>query len=150
MTCTYSQARDDIFGLLLAAWMASDILDPMPEPRWPGVDQSVLPPSSDYWLTVAVTNVVEKQSTLRNGVAPDAHQRYTAKGLVEIELFSPMSVGDALEKSILLAEVARNAYRGKHSDNGVWFRDCTIAELPSFRDWYRISIVAKYEYDEIG
>lgn len=150
MTATYSEALDAIYGMFKTAWDAQSVLTDAPVVYWPGVLNSVLPASDEYWARIRATDIVQKQSTLRNGLAPAERERYTAKGLVEIEIFCPMSVGDGLVQGRLLAEVARNAYRGKHSDNGVWFRDVTVTEVEPDRDWYRLHVSARYEYDEIG
>ena len=144
---TYEQAINDMFGLFLTAWNAGSTATAgyIPEVRWPGVEVATSPDRSKYWARVSQKTSFEQQSTLRNG---DNGQRYTTRGTLYVQVFCPISISGSLANGRKLAELARNAYRGKHSVNGVWFRNAKIMEMPTESDWYALTVQVDYLYDE--
>jgi hypothetical protein len=152
MTATYSEAIDAMFTLFNTAWKdgATAIVGNVPQIRWQGVESAGTPPMSNFWARVLVQNVTEKQTSFESGIASDEKKRYTAHGLLFVQIYCPMSHSRSMEKGRQLAELARNAFRGKQTVNGVWFRNANIIELTPQDDSYRINVVIEYEYDEIG
>ena len=144
---TYEQAINDMFGLFLTAWSAGStaIAGYIPPVRWPGVEVPTAPDRSKYWARISQKTSFETQSTLRNG---DNGQRYTTRGTLYVQVFAPIATVGALANGRKLAELARNAYRGKHSVNGVWFRNAKIVEMPTEADWYALTVQVDYIYDE--
>lgn len=144
---TYETALDDIFGLFNAKWQAgtTTIVGYVPEVRWSGIEQPATPDRSKFWARVSQKTSNETQSTLRNGTAG---QRYTNNGTAYIQIFCPVSEVGAITKGRKLAELARDAYRGKQSVNGVWFRNAHILEMPTEQDWFAFTVRADYIYDE--
>lgn len=152
MSATYPQAIDAIFALFNAAWSAGApaIVGTVPQIRWQGTEGTSKPPVDGFWCMVSAQTVFEEQSTLKTGLAPSENRRYTATGLLVVQLFCPMSDAEAMDKGRRLAVVARNAFRGKETNNGVWFRNARINEIPPEENAYRFNIVVEYEYDDIG
>lgn len=151
MTATYTQAIDDMFALFNAAWQNSNaIVGSVPEVRWQGVEERDVPPANAYWCRVSTQNVIDRQATLKSGVDSGQQRRYTSQGLLFVQLFCPMSDARAMEKGRQLAELARAAFRGVESPNGVWFRNARINELAPADNAYRFNIVVEYEYDDIA
>lgn len=144
---TYEQAIDDMFGLFNAAWIAgtNDIVGYIPEIRWSGVEAPTAPDRSKFWARVSQKTSFETQSTLRNG---NSGQRYTNQGTVYVQIFCPVSESGSITKGRKLGELARNAFRGKHSINGVWFRNARILEMPTEQDWFAFTVRTDYIYDE--
>lgn len=151
MTATYVQAVDSILGLFNTAWQGSSaIVGSVPVVYWPGIELPGVPQADDYWCQIILNTISEKQSTLRIGLAPDDKARYTGKGLVEVVVYCPMSDADSVTKGRDLATIVRDGFRGKHTDNGVWFRDSQIDHINPLLECHRFSIMAIYEYDDIG
>lgn len=152
MTATYPQAIDAMFAMFKTAWEAgaSVIVGSVPEIRWAGVEKPDKPIVDVYWCRVSQQTVLEGQTTLKTGIAPSENRRYTSTGLLFVQLFCPMSDAQAYDKGRQLAVLARNAFRGNETTNGVWFRNARINELAPEENAYRFNIVVEYEYDDIG
>ena len=83
---TYTEAVDQIFGIFNSDWEAgsASIVGYVPEIRWPGVEEPTKPDLTKYWARVSQQTVDDTQTGLRNG---SCGQRYTASGLVFIQIF---------------------------------------------------------------
>jgi len=149
MTTDYISAVDQMFALFNAAFSASApaIVGYMPDVRWQGIDEGTTPDASKFWCRVSQQTVIEEQSTIAD---ENGKRRYTADGLLFVQLFCPISDVEAMEKGRKLAVIARNAFRGKATSGKVWFRNVRINELPKEESAYRFNVVAEYEYDEIS
>lgn len=147
MSTTYEEAVDEIFTLINTAWLANTaaIVGYVPEMRWPGVEEPDKPDYSKHFARSSQQTVTEEQSTLKDG---EGSQRYTASGLVFIQIFCPKSEGKTMANGRKLAIVGRDSLRGKKTTGGVWFRKVRIRELEPETKWYRFNVIAEYEYDE--
>lgn len=148
MTTTFSGATDEICGAFWQTWNAaetSSLVGYVPDVRWPLVEESAEPDSSKYWARLSIQTVFEEQTALAGN---DGKRRYTASGLVFVQIFCPKSISNSGEVGRKLAEIARNAYRGKTTPNKVWFRNVRINELSPENLFYRFNVVAEFEYDE--
>ena len=152
MTASYIEAKDAMFALFNTAWQAGAgaIVGSVPEIRWQGVEGRDLPPTDDYWCRVSLQTLRRKQATLGLPTGDADIKRYTVFGLIFVQVFCPMALSDAGAKGELLAQLAQNAFSGKTTDNGVWFRNTVINELPATDDYYIFNVVAEYTYDDIG
>lgn len=150
MTTTFKDATDEICGAFWQAWNAAEVsslVGYVPDVRWPFVEEPEKPEASKYWARVSIQTVFEEQTALAGS---DSKRRYTASGLVFVQLFCPKSRSDAGEIGRKLAEIARNSFRGKSTPGNVWFRNARINELSPENLFYRLNVVAEFEYDEIG
>lgn len=152
MTTTYSEARNQINELFAAAWKANTaaIAGYVPNIEWQGVQPRDKPESSKYWARVSVQSVFEEQTTLSTCEGRPGQKRYTASGLVFVQLFCPKSIIGSFETGGKLAQVAKKAFRGKTTPGKVWFRNCRINELEPEALFYRFNVVTEFEYDELG
>ncbi len=149
MTATFDQAKDQIFKLFYDAWKANTtaIVGYVPEVRWVGVEKPERPDASKYWVRVSKQVVGEEQTTLSDGVT----KRFTAYGIVFVQLFCPKSEAKETKHGEKLAVVARNAFRGKTTPGKVVFRNARINDgLAPEEQYYRFNIVAEFEYDDLG
>jgi len=142
----YEQAIDDIFGMFVPVWNAESaaVVGYVPEIRYQGVEEKEELPTGKYWCRLSQMSEDEGQATLRNGDC----QRYTTDGLLFVQLFCPKKDAEAMTLGRRLSVIARSAYRGKKSPNGVWFRNVRIKELAPESKWIKFNIIAEYEYDE--
>lgn len=152
MTTTHTGARNEINKLFNTAWQANAgaVAQYVPPVEWQGVQPKDTPNTSKHWARVSIQTVLEDQTTLSSCEGQPGQKRFTASGLVFVQIFSPKSLGDGFKVGGLLAEVARNAFRGKTTDSHVWFRNVRINELEPEDLYYRHNVVAEFEYDELG
>lgn len=145
---SYSEARSEINGAFLDAWNAQTaaIVGYIPEVRWQGIQYRSLPDGSKFWIRVSEQAVQEAQTTF----AEAGKQRFTASGLVFVQVFCPKSDSQCYEKGLKLAEIAKSAFRGKSTLGGVWFRNTTIRELPQEELYERFNVTSEFEFDEIA
>lgn len=152
MTLEYDAARDEMFALFLTAWNANTtaLVGYVPEVRWQGKEDGTKPDRSKFWARVSIQSVLEQQATLSNCVVEQGKKKYESAGLVFVQLFGPKAVATAYDDLQKLAKVARNAYRGKTTPGNVWFRNVRINTLGPEELFYRLNVVAEYEFDELG
>lgn len=143
----YEAAIDEMFAQFRIPWEANSaaVAGYVPEVRWPGVEEIDPPDASKYWARVSQQTVDEQQTTLRNG---EFAKRYTADGLVFVQIFCPKSDAESMTTGRRLATIARNAFRGQSTSGNVWFRNARIKELEPEAKFYRFNVVTEYEYDE--
>jgi len=150
MTTTYSNAIDEINAMFWTDWNSvktSDLAGYVPEVRWQHVEGVAPPDGSKFWARVSSQTAFEEQTALAGN---DGARRYTASGIVIVQLYCPKSLSRAGEIGRKLAEVARNSFRGKSTSSSVWFRNARINELAPEENVYRFNIVAEFNYDEMG
>lgn len=149
---TYPEAVDNMNARFLAAWNAETaaIVGYVPEIRWDGNEKKAPPPGGLYFVIHSVQNVKDGQSTLSNNVSRPGVKRFTSIGLVIMQLYMPKNVQDPKPNGRALAMIAKNAYRSGDNSSGIWFKNVRINDLPSFEDWYRLNVIAEYQYDELA
>lgn len=147
MSTSYVLAIKSMFALFNTAWAANTtaIAGYVPKVYWPGIEDAAKADPTKFWARVSQQTVLESQTTLA-----EPTKRFTAKGLIFIQLFCPKTNSTSIDLGRSLAVVARNAFRGKTSSQHVWFRDARINELPSEESYHRFNVVVEYEYDEMG
>lgn len=152
MITNYAQATDEINQRFYDDWLSktAEIVGYVPELRWQNVQEPAQINSSKFWARVSIQTVIEEQSTLSNCEGLPWQKRYTTNGLVFVQIFCPKSNARANELGKLLSVVARNSFRGKMTDNKVWFRKARINELPQEDLFYRFNVIAEFQYDELG
>lgn len=156
MTTNYIDAIDSIFSLIKTAWDsgAGVIVDPDGDPApvvpalyWPGIQEPDKPDASKYWARISQQTVVEGQTALSGGTGK---ARFTAQGLIFVQIFCPKTTSKAYENGRLLSVLVKNAFRGKVTTENVWFRNAKIQELSPEISFHRFNVVVEYEYDEMG
>lgn len=149
---TYAVAVNDIFKQINDAWVAgaaTAVGEPV-ELRFVGVEKEGKIPTEKFWGRVSTQGAAEGQASMANGIIAPNNRRYRADGLVYVQLFAPKSRNTAMQKLRLLSQLARDAFRGKSTANGVSFNFARIQELDPEESFYRINVVAEYQYDEIA
>lgn len=153
MTAELDVAVKEMEALFYAAWQANGgaAFGYIPEIEWYGKEASSKVDRSKVWARFSSQNVFEEQATLSTCVDVPFQRRYNGSGLIFIQLFLPKTVANAVIQGRKLAKVARNAFRGKKTDGGVTFHNVRINDnLPPEELFYRINVVAEYDYDELG
>lgn len=153
MTIEYNQAVDQINSKFWEVWnssQTSSIVGYVPETRWWGIEEPTLPDGSKFWCRVSVQSANETQACFSSYDDTPNKKRYNCSGLVFVQIFCPKSNAKAAELGRSLAQIAKKAFRGKSTADGVWFRNVRINELAPENLFYRFNIIAEFEYDEIG
>lgn len=152
MIADYSAAVSEMQKLFKAAWLANSgaIFGYVPAIEWYGLESLGKADRSKVWVRFSTDNVFEEQATLSTCVDVPFQRRYNGSGLVFIQLFLPKSVDNAVPLGRRLAQVARNAFRGKKTEGGVTFYNTRINDVPPEELFYRFNVVSEYDYDELG
>lgn len=152
MTANFVTAEDEINSMFLAGWRAGApaIVGYEPEIRWTGKQELNTPGTDKHWCRFGVQQVDSAQVAMgtRSNNAEGA-RRYTDYGFLIVELFCPKSDGAAWMNGKRLAQMAREIFRGKSTPSCVWFRNVRIIPIAPETNFYRLHVIADYEYDEI-
>ncbi|QBZ71726.1 minor tail protein [Pseudomonas phage KP1] len=148
----FDEVDDEINTLFKTAWdlNSSAVAGYIPEVRWQGLETTELPDGSKFWCRVSKQTLEEEQATLSNCEGAPGKKKYTADGLIFVQLFCPKSNSRSFQLGQKLAKIARNAFRGKSTPGGVWFRNVRINELDPENLYHRFNVIAEFEYDELG
>jgi hypothetical protein len=153
MTATYTEARDEMFGMFTDAFLAGApaIAGETVEIRYQGVNNATLPSVNKYWVRLSTKNVLGAQTAF---VSPDAPgqsaKEYTSEGLIFVELFGPMTKADAFDRLGKLAELAQGIFQSAETSSSVWFRRVRINDLPDDGKAWRFNVVAEYKFDTLN
>lgn len=137
MSLTYKQANDDMLKMILNAWSVTGnkiYFESVQDDR-----ETDTLPFCKVWIRHANSN----QRTLGGQGA----RLFERKGFVRIEVYSRITNG--LQESYQLAKVASDAYEGRSSDNGVWFRRVRISEMGKDGIFNRVDVIVDFEYHEM-
>lgn len=146
---TFDSARDEILGLFSTTWTAETPAvngGKVPPVEWPGVDSGGPPPKEDPWARITVRHGTSRQSTF----GPSGGRRFTRPGIVTVQVFTPITKGGGLSLAEKLAIIARNAFEGRGTATGIWFRNVRIQEIGQEPGgMYQMNVVAEFQYDEL-
>ena len=116
--------------------------------RYPNVDVGVEPDQRHPWARVVLQHVTGEQYSL--GIP--GSRLWEHVGLLAIQIYVP--VGRGLATAHQLAMIAKNAFEGRSSPSGVWFRNCHFqevgsdAENPEVKAWDQTNVLVQFCYDE--
>lgn len=148
MSLTLEQARDEMQGLFVATWNANTPALNGGVPltiRFQGLDTGV-PPNVDLpHARIFIRHSPGAQSTFGRVGA----RRFTRRGLVTVQTFTPLSDRLGLSLAEKLATIARDAYEGVGTASGLWFRNVRTVEIGSDKGLFQFNTVAEFEYDEL-
>lgn len=148
----FDDTRDEINTLFSTAWSAKSaaVVGYIPEIRWQGVQYRSTPDGSKFWVRLSKQTIFEEQATFSDCVEEPGKKRYTASGLIFVQLFCPKSETRSFKLGERLSKIARNAFRGKTTPGKIWFRNVRINEIDPEELYNRFNVVAEFEYDELG
>ena len=148
MSMTYAQGRDEILTTFKTAWDAGVesagilVIYPDAKNQVPQGNDANNDPLS--WARVSVEHVAGFQSTL---AGEDGNKIFTRLGLLTVQIFTPrgggLSLGDSLYKIVV------DAFEGKRTANGAWFKNVRINEIGPSGEWWQTNVIVEFEYDEL-
>lgn len=151
MITDYENFVDELNAFFLAGWKECEsVLGYVPEVRWQNLPYSKEPDSSKTWVRFVVLTANESQSSFCSCVGDEGKRRYTAEGMVFVHIFCPVQDPRSAQLGRKLATIAKNIFRGKSTENRVWFRESRINEMPPENGFVRYSVIANFQYDTKG
>lgn len=132
----YEQATDDIQKMLTDAWGTTGY-----KIYYEGVVEERADNMSPF-CRVFLRHVSGRQATL-GGVG---HRTFERNGFLTVQIFTP--VGKGLLESHRLAKVVGDAFEGRSSGNGVWFRNVRINEIGKDGMFNLLNVIVDFEYHE--
>ena len=146
---THTAAVDEILGLFREHWNAeTPALNGGDAVRveWPGVDSGDAPKPTEAYARVRVRHTTSRQATF----GPTGGRRFTRPGFVAVQVFAPIAGGAGLTFAESLSIIARNAFEGRGTDSGIWFRRSVIEDIGQTEGtWHQMNVVVEFEYDEM-
>lgn len=133
-------ARDSILTLFHATWDAQT----PPVPAVLHEDRKQDPPEDgSAWVEVAIRHFDGGQKTM----GQVGSRRFNSVGVVVVSVHTKL--GGGLVESDTLVQVAKNAFEGKRTSDGVWFRNVRDQEVGSDGASYKVDVLADMEYDRV-
>ena len=138
MSLTVAEGRDDILTVVKTAWDTTGFTMVYDD------QVGSIPTTMVTWARTTVGHAGGGQATLSGSLG---QQRYKRTGVVIVQIFTPSSEG--LFSSDNSAKVIMDAFDGKSSENGVWFKNVRFVEVGPDGDFYQCNVLIDFEYDEI-
>jgi len=146
-------AVDEILAMLKAAWDAGSPPygaggNTVVDLRWPNDDVGAEPTQGVPWANVRLHHVNGDQYSL----GEVGGRLFEHEGILAVQVFVPIGRGDAAARALCM--VAKNAFEGKASPSGVWFRRCRFQDVgrdagnPEMAAWDQTSFLCEFVYDE--
>lgn len=145
---TFDGARDEILGLFNTKWTTDTPALNGGAPirvEWPGVDAGDPPPADKPYARITLRHTTSRQATF----GPTGGRRFTRPGLITVQVFTPLSGGQGLSLAEKCAIIARDAFEGRGTASGIWFRNARIQEIGPDGTWYQMNVLVEFVYDEL-
>jgi hypothetical protein len=137
VSLTFEQAVDDMQAMVLAAWT------PTGHPIFWEAVEAERQSDDEAWAVSTIRHVTGGQKTL-GGVG---HRSFARSGLIFLQIFT--RIGKGLPESYQLAKVMADAFEGKSSENGVWFRNVALNEVGKDGTFSQATVKIEFEYNEV-
>lgn len=136
---TYKQAIDDISALFKTVWDTTGH-----EVFWESVREQ-REGDETSWASFVIRHGAGNQTSLGG----QGGRTFERTGLIMIAIY--VHTGKGLSESYTLAKLAADAYEGKASPNGVWFRNVRINEIGKERSatFHQINVLVDFEYTQV-
>lgn len=144
MTATFKEASDEILAVYKSAWDTTGY--PTDWENVSGDDTVTVPPVDGVtpWARVVVRNIVGGNESLTGALGK---QRFIREGFFTAQIFTGLGKGKT--EAYALAKVVADAFEGKSTPSGVWFRNARINEIGNDGSWYQVNFVVNFEYSEV-
>lgn len=143
------QAREEMAEMFRAAWEANSpavVGASAPKVLWEGNEGESPPPKEFAYARYKILHRDGRQSSL-TGASGEA--KWNRTGLVVIQTFAPLISNKGLPIALQLGSIAREAYEGKASPGGIWFRNATVREVGPTDGWFQVNTIVGFTYDEV-
>lgn len=121
------------------------LLYPDAETLWAGMEKKDPPAVDKSWFRWTMQHTEGGQASLS---CEHGERRWRRNGLIIVQCFAPLDQG-GLTLAQRMAESVRDAYQGKATPGGVWFRNATTQEVGVDDGWYHVNAIIQFTYDEV-
>lgn len=135
MSLTFTAARDEILTLFYTAWVAHP--DALQLFFWDVRHDS---PESTPFARIILRHAEGNNDGITN-------KRFERSGVAIVQIFTLF--GEGLSKSDILSKVAADAFQGKATPGGVWFRNVRLNEIGQDGEFFQVNILADFSYCEV-
>ena len=140
----FREARAEIVAAFAPIWTANAVNGGVvPSIHWEG--QPFSPPKTAAWVRFSMRHTLSEQASLSGA---GGTRRYEKFGTVFVQVFTPLTTG-SLVLAEELAAVAKSAFEGVSTVNGIWFTGARISEVGPDSSWFQMNVSANFRYDEI-
>ena len=152
MPSTYLEATDQIFSIIKNVWSSGTaaLAGYTPPLYYPGDEPADTEDGSKFYARISIQTVMDGQITLSNAVGAIGHRRFESVGIIVFQLYCPQIVTNSYHIGRQLAMLVRDAYRGATTQDGVWFMNARIRELPPEDVLHRFNVLVNFRYDDVG
>lgn len=137
MTLDIEQARDEMSKMARDAWPVDNVM--LYDDKPGEVPDGVTP-----WARLTIRHESGVQATLTDA---SVKKRFRRTGILTVQIFTP--TGEGLSNADKCAKMFLNAFEGKTSPGGVWFRNGRVREIGADGDFFQTNFITDFEYDEI-
>lgn len=107
-------------------------------------DREEHPSDDQAWVRITIRHTSNNRGTLGG----KGQRRIGRYGIVYAQVFAPLQDGEGFTVVQRLAQVARDAYEGKRTDD-VWFAACRLNEQGRDGPWIQINLAADFNWEEV-
>lgn len=148
MSATYEEATDKIKQLFWFRWRALTPAlnggDVIPV-RWDAKDEVKAPVVTKPFARHSLKHGTSRQMTF----GPPGQRRFERPGVVTVQVFIPQTNTEGLTLAEKCAIIARDAYEGVGTPEGIWFRNARIQEVGPDGTWLQYNMTSDFLYDEL-
>jgi hypothetical protein len=144
----HEQARDELYEMFRAAWAANSgavVQGSAPPVIYQGVSKDTPPAMEVSYARASVKHFTGTQGSLGG----TGNRRFNRTGAVFIQTFAPLGIGNPLTIAVRLGRIALEAFEGRSSPGGIWFRGCRLMEIGHSDGRYQVNVIAEFTYDEV-
>lgn len=140
-TITAKREMSRLVPPALAAWPETVV-------QYDGIDTNEPVGSDKDWVRVTIRHDPEGhgQGSLSGPAAGVV--RWRRAGTVTVQCFARMDTGGR-DQADQMACAVRDAFQGRATAGGVWFRKCGTREVGRDKHWYQVNATISFEYDEV-
>ncbi len=138
MSLTHEAAVDELTTVITDAWTPTTHLIILPD------EDKDKPATQTPWAQVVIRHAGGGQRTLSGN---SNSRMFNRIGIAIIMVFTP--IGNGLQESYQLAKVLTDAFEGKSTPGGMWFREVRIDEIGRSGTYQQLNVIAEFTYDEI-
>lgn len=140
---TLPEAYDDIMSRIKAKLDTVSLPVSYPDTPVDDATQAAIDSGSLPWARVTFLPNLRSQTSL----AGTGNAKYTAKGVVMVEIYAPSGDGGTLQRA--LTDLAETAYEGVSTSNGVWYTNVRTEQPRPDGHWTHANVIAEWSYDQV-
>lgn len=138
MTATQETASDEMLAFFKTAWDTTSLIAVYENVK------GAVPTTQVAWARPVIRHGAGGIQSLTGGLSTTNYER---TGLMVVSIFIPNGNGLSLGRS--LSKTVADAFEGKSTASGVWFRNIRVVEVGPDNEWYQFNVVIEFIYDEV-